>query len=351
MSANNKKVFVGMSGGVDSSVAAFLLLKQGYNVTGVHIRGYNVDGCAEGDAQMARRAAEHLGIPFYVWDMEREYKEAVVDYMVSSYKNGITPNPDVMCNKEIKFGLFLDKAVQLGADCIATGHYAVLDKNRNGYILRSATDDSKDQTYFLWTLGQAELSKAVFPLGELLKSEVRVIASKAGLPNSERKDSQGICFLGKLSMPEFLSRYISGKPGPIMTVDGEKIGEHKGLPFYTLGQRHLGIEGMGGREPLYVARKDEDNNVLTVAPGNHPSLFSDKVFLNEVNIVRPDKINEREIFVRVRYRQPLIAAKLIIGKKGEAEITFDKPCKFVAPGQSAVFYSSVGEMIGGGVIV
>jgi len=339
-----------MSGGVDSSVAAFLLLKEGYDVTGIHIRGYNVDGCAESDALMARRAAEHLNIPFYVWNMEREYKESVVGYMIDGYKKGITPNPDVMCNKEIKFGLFLNKALKFGADYIATGHYALLKKDKSGYCLSKAKDSSKDQTYFLWTLGQNELSKSLFPLGNLLKSEVRTIAKKAGLPNAGKKDSQGVCFLGKLSMPDFLSKYISGTPGPIMTANGEVLGEHKGLCFYTLGQRHLGIKGLGNKEALYVAKKDKKNNTLIVAPEKDSLLFTKKIFLKDINLVK-DMEKESDIFVRVRYRQPLMKGKLKIKGSNQAEIIFNKPCKFVAPGQSAVFYLPEGDMLGGGVIM
>jgi len=350
MAKKRKKVFVGMSGGVDSSVAAFLLLKEGYEVTGIHIRGYNVDGCAEEDALMARRAAEHLNIPFYVWNMEREYKETVVDYMINGYKKGITPNPDVMCNKEIKFGLFLNKALKFGADYIATGHYALLKKNKDGYCLAKAKDDSKDQTYFLWTLGQSELSKSLFPLGGLLKSEVRIIAKKEGLPNADKKDSQGVCFLGKLSMPDFLSKYISGAPGPIKTASGEVLGEHKGLCFYTLGQRHLGIRGLGNKEALYVAKKDEKKNALIVAPEGADLLFFREISLKDINLVN-DINSEIDVLIRVRYRQLLMKGKLKIKGSNKAEIIFNKPCEFVAPGQSAVFYSPEGDMLGGGTIV
>lgn len=344
----NKKVFVGLSGGVDSSVAAFLLKKRGYDVTGIHIRGYNVDGCADDDALMARRAAEKIGIPFYVWNMEREYKESVVDYMVSAYSLGITPNPDVMCNKEIKFGLFLEKARLLGADYIATGHYALLDADK--HILRLAKDGSKDQTYFLWTLKRDILERTLFPLGDLLKSEVRKIAAKAGLPNAARKDSQGICFLGKLKMADFLLRYIKENPGPIMDPEGKILGTHRGLSFYTLGQRHLGIKGMGGGESLYVAKKDADKNSLVLAPENHPLLFTEKVSLTDINLVLGGFGKESDVLVRVRYRTPLVEAKLSAVKGGKGTLSLKKPVLFVAPGQSAVFYSSEGEMMGGGII-
>ena len=344
----DKKVFVGLSGGVDSSVAAFLLKKEGYGVTGIHIRGYNVDGCADDDALVARRAAEKIGIPFYVWNMEREYKESVVDYMVSAYGSGITPNPDVMCNKEIKFGLFFEKARLLGADYIATGHYALLDADK--HILRLAKDGSKDQTYFLWTLKRDTLEKTLFPLGNLLKSEVRKIAAKAGLPNAARKDSQGICFLGKLKMADFLSRYIKESPGPIMGPEGKILGTHRGLSFYTLGQRHLGIEGMGGGKSLYVAKKDADKNSLILVPENHPLLFTEKVSLTGINLVLGEPEKGSDVLVRVRYRTPSVEARLSPVKGGKGILSFKKPVLFVAPGQSAVFYSREGEMLGGGII-
>ena len=333
---------------MDSSVAAFLLKKNGYDVTGIHIRGYNLDGCADDDAIMARRAAERLGIPFYIWNMEREYKESVVDYMISSYKKGLTPNPDVVCNKKIKFGLFFKKAIKLGADFIATGHYAFLD----GKIpaVYAAKDGTKDQTYFLWTLNKNILKKTLFPLGSLLKSDVRKIAKRAGLPNALRKDSQGICFLGKLKMPDFLARYIKENPGPILTPDGKRIGTHKGLNFYTLGQRHLGIKGLGGDEPLYVAQKNKRANSLVVAPVNHPLLFSKKVFLDDVNLISEKANKKDDIFVRVRYRQPLSRGKMIMEGERKGIILFEKAILFATPGQSAVFYSAEGEMLGGGII-
>ncbi|MFA5052575.1 MAG: tRNA 2-thiouridine(34) synthase MnmA [Parcubacteria group bacterium] len=344
-----KRVFVGLSGGVDSSVAAFLLKEKGYDVTGVYIRGYNVDGCAEEDALMARRAAEQLNIPFYVWDMEREYKSEVVDYMISAYKRGITPNPDVMCNKEIKFGLFFKRSMKLGADFIATGHYARLDEKT--HAIYEAKDKTKDQSYFLWTLNEETLKKTLFPLGNLLKSDVRKIAKRANLPNANRKDSQGICFLGRLKMPEFLSRFIEENPGPIITPEGKKIGNHKGLYFYTLGQRHLGIEGMGGNEIFYVAGKDMGTNSLIVAPKNHPLLFAKTVTLESVSLISESVKDNSEIFVRVRYRTFPAKAKINMLKGGKGTIVFEKPVPFVAPGQSAVFYSSECEMLGGGVIV
>ena len=288
MSTNIKdKVFVGLSGGVDSSVAAFLLKKEGYDVTGVFIKSFNVDGCAERDAEDARRAAAHLGIPFYVFDFEKEYKKEVVEYMVRGYRNGLTPNPDVMCNKEIKFGLFLKKALEMGADYIATGHYVRLAEREGIFSFLEARDGNKDQSYFLWTLTQERLKYCLFPIGDYVKPEVREIARKAGLPTAEKKDSQGICFLGEVALDEFLKDYIKPKKGLVVDTNGRKIGEHDGIFFYTIGQRHglglgirnqeLGMKGKTETRPYYVADKNLETNTLMVAEGDDNSaLFKKK---------------------------------------------------------------------------
>lgn len=357
MDSSNQKVFVGLSGGVDSSVAALLLLRQGYDVVGVHIRGYNVDGCGDIDAEYARRAAESLGIPFYVWDMEEEYKRAVVDYMVKGYKAGITPNPDVMCNKEIKFGLFLKRALESGADFISTGHYVSGKRDNNLQKLFIATDTNKDQTYFLWTLKPDQINRSIFPLGGLKKSEVRTIAAEADLPTAAKKDSQGICFLGDISMRDFLKKYIPSSPGSIITTDGRIIGEHEGLAFYTIGQRHLGVKittGKSGSEltmPRYVVSKDVSANSLIVAEGaDNPSLFASEAKLNEVNFTSgKEPISLMRVLARVRYRQPLFEAELR-REKNSWILVFGNRQKFVAKGQSAVFYSYGNELLGGGVI-
>src|SRR6185436_232527 len=255
-----KTVFVGMSGGVDSSVTAGILKDQGYNVVGVHLRCWNVDGCAEQDAEDARRAAETLGIPFYVFDFEKEYRERVVEYMVQGYKSGITPNPDVACNQEIKFGMFFRRAMELGADYVATGHYVRLKSAR----LYSAKDHDKDQSYFLWTLTQKQLSHCLFPLGNLIKkTDVRKLAKKYKLPNAEKKDSQGICFLGQVSLPEFLEQFIPARKGVIVNSAGEEIGQHAGAHQFTIGQRK-GLGVGGSPAPLYVAAKDIKKNIITL---------------------------------------------------------------------------------------
>ena len=363
--ARDKKVFVAMSGGVDSSVAALLLKKQGYKIVGFFMRCFNLDGCAEKDAEDARRAAEHLGIPFYVFDLEEEYKKEVVDYMIEGYRQGITPNPDVMCNREIKFGLFLKMTLSMGADYVATGHYVHLKtiKNPVAYSLYQAKDTNKDQSYFLWTLTQDQLKYCLFPIGGYLKSEVREIARKAGLHNADKKDSQGICFLGKITLSDFLKQHIPEKRGVVLTTAGEKIGEHQGAHFYTIGQRHLGIKYQASSvrrqiscikrdtKPRYVAAKDLESNTVIVAEGNdNPALYKKEADLINVNFTNPiyNILTHKSIvFVRVRYREPLTKATLWTKNY---KLVFAKPVKFVAPGQSAVFYAEDRELIGGGVI-
>lgn len=328
-----------MSGGVDSSVAAALLKKQGYDVVGVHLKCFNVDGCAERDAEDARRAAEHLDIPFYTFDYEDEYKKRVVDYMVAGYKKGITPNPDVMCNKEIKFGLFFDKAMELGADFVATGHYVRLV----GGKMAIAKDGNKDQSYFLWAIKPEHLKKCLFPIGDYKKPQVRKFAEKFGLHNALKKDSQGICFLGQVDLPEFLKKYIKPKKGTIVDVHGNELGEHHGAHFYTVGQRH-GIGVGGTAKPLYVAEKDVKKNLVVVAEGeDHPALYKKSVELTDLNLFT--KKIPSVVYARVRYRQPVFKAKFSKNK-----LIFSKPVKFVAAGQSAVFYDAKGAMLGGGII-
>ncbi len=418
-SRKNGLVFVGMSGGVDSSVAAYLLKKDGYDVIGVFIRGYNIDNCQDRDAEDARRVAERLGIPFYTWDFEKEYKRHVVDYMIAGYKKGLTPNPDVMCNREIKFGIFFERAMRLGADFVATGHYvarhpisrtngslapaakahlrsrqAFRDAEPSklasegssksdaarGWTLGIAADKNKDQSYFLWTLTAKQIEKSLFPIGDYLKPEVRRIAKKTGIPTAEKKDSQGICFLGMVSIKDFLKSYLPEKKGAVLNLKGEKIGEHMGAHFYTIGQRggvgNLKHEkGQKNHIPLYVAKKDVKKNILVVAEGSeNPELYKKEVYLDDVNFVFPLEIRNWKlgisVLARVRYRQPLFPAVLIKEKRGW-RLNFKKPQKFVAPGQSAVIYapcealprppkprvedgakegSNICEMLGGGVI-
>ncbi len=339
-----KKVFVGMSGGVDSSVAALLLQRKGLEVIGVFLRCFNVDGCAERDAEDARRVAGKLGIPFYVFDFEEEYKKKVVEYMIEGYRMGSTPNPDIACNREIKFGLFLKKALALGADAIATGHYVKLVANNSNYQLYIARDTNKDQSYFLWTLSQDDLRYSMFPIGSLLKSEVREIARKANLPTADKKDSQGICFLGKVTLSEFLRNYISDNPGEVLSIEGRKLGRHNGVHQVTIGQRHIGvpIRADGKKKdsgPYYVVRKEAETNTVIVAEGkNNPALRQKKISLQSIHFISRESSRKKiRCLARVRYRQPL--EKAILRKQESGwELDFEAPIQFVAPGQSAVFY-------------
>lgn len=358
-----------MSGGVDSSVAAMLLKDQGYDVVGVFMRCYNLDGCAEKDAEDARRVAEHLQIPFYVWDFEQEYKDRVVQYMIDGYRAGITPNPDVMCNREIKFGLYLQKALAAGADFVATGHYVQIRREgaapaAKRFSLWAAKDNTKDQSYFLWTLTQRELKNCIFPIGDYLKTEVRAMARAAGLPTAEKKDSQGICFLGQVTIADFLKQYIPEKRGALMTTEGKRIGEHFGAEFYTIGQRHINADfnfpktgGAARRAPFYVVAKDGTTNTVVLAEGSeHNALYKKSVSLTQINFIKgptPEFLNSRTpaVRARVRYRQPLSPATLISQESDYYALHFTHPQKFVAPGQSAVWYSAQGEMLGGGVIL
>ncbi len=368
-----------MSGGVDSSTVAFLLSKnKKYEVFGSFIKGYNIDGCQEKEAEDARRVAEFLNIPFYVINLEEEYRKLVVDYMIKGYKNGITPNPDVMCNKEIKFGLFLKKALELGADYVATGHYVRLSRKTSNskhqisnkvelpivnYQLIIAKDKNKDQSYFLWTLTQDQLKHCLFPIGEYTKPEIRKIAAKANLPTAGKKDSQGICFLGKISIKEFLKQHLPVEKGNIIDVNGKKIGKHDGAWFYTIGQRHgLDIgernKGQGIKnsnfKPYYVVGKNVKKNLIIVAEGEkNPELCKKEIEISDCNfnpLLFGLKRFPDEIYVRIRYRQVLAPAFLHSLSSGKYGINFEKPQKFVAPGQSAVFYDKNGKMLGGGII-
>ncbi len=348
-----------MSGGVDSSVTAALLKKQGkFNVVGIYMKCWQ-DGeycTSERDAEDARLVAEKLDIPFYVFDLTREYREKVFDYMVREYAAGRTPNPDVFCNSEIKFGIFLEKCLALGADFIATGHYA----KKTDSVLLQAKDKNKDQSYFLWRLNQEQLKHVLFPVGDYLKSEVREMAREFGLPTADKKDSQGLCFVGNVSFDEFLRDFIPKNPGPIMTASGKKIGKHDGLSFYTIGQRH-GI-GIGGSAPYYVAAKELKTNTLVVAEWNeNEGLFKKEIEIADVNWIAglPAGGSPLGCEARIRYRQPLQKCSIILfgDQVAKLMVVFDEPQRAVTPGQSAVFYKGERDLptgrqvLGGGIIV
>ncbi|HEX9503396.1 MAG TPA: tRNA 2-thiouridine(34) synthase MnmA [Patescibacteria group bacterium] len=349
-----KTIVVGMSGGVDSSVTAALLKQQGFDVIGVFMKNWSVDfgdyGCtwAE-DSEDARKVAQVLDIPFYVWDFEKEYHNKVVEYFLREYEAGRTPNPDVMCNSEIKFKVFLDRAMQLGADFVATGHYAQVKyrKINHTYHLLKGIDPTKDQSYFLYKLNQKQLSKAMFPIGHLQKSEVRNLARKFKLPNAEKKDSQGICFIGKINVTEFLKAHMTPTAGQIVTTSGHVLGQHEGLPYYTIGQR----EGMklGGTGPYYVVNKNFKANQLIVTNDKQDAqLWKKKFTVTDLTWVNKALALPLHTGVAIRYHHPDYQALLEQHGK-DIIITFDSPQRALTPGQAAVIYEG-DELLGGGII-
>lgn len=354
-----KKVFVAMSGGVDSSVSAALLKKAGFDVVGVYMKQWSpkVLGSAciwKQDRQDAMAVCAKLGISFLTWDYSREYEKQVGKYMIDSYKKGITPNPDVMCNKVIKFGLFYNKAIKMGADFVATGHYAKVVAGRKvvgrkskpqptTYKLQTARDQNKDQTYFLYTLKKEQLPKIIFPVGELEKLEVRKLAKKFGLENAEKKDSQGVCFIGPLNMKHFLKSYIKPKKGNIILIKNKKvIGTHDGVYYYTIGQRH-GLDVKDGRGPYFVVKKDIKKNIIYV--GSKKDLLCKKTKVIDISWINKPKSFPALLDVKIRYRTRSEKAKL--DKNGN--LIFNKPQRAVTEGQSAVFYKGQ-EVLGGGII-
>ncbi|MFH1225798.1 MAG: tRNA 2-thiouridine(34) synthase MnmA [bacterium] len=347
MSANSKKkVAVAMSGGVDSSVAAALLKKQGYFVTGVFMKFWNEansyleNKCCSLDAhEDARKVAEKLNIPLYAFNFKNDFKKQVVDDFLEKYQNGLTPNPCVRCNQFIKFGLFLKKTKALGCDYIATGHYAQIKKAGDNYYLLKGKDKTKDQSYFLWALKQEQLKHILFPVGKYNKIEVRKLAKKFNLPVHNKKDSQEICFTPK-HHNEFLKKHLKLKPGPIMTLAGQKIGQHQGLPLYTIGQRK-GI-AIGGIGPFYAVKLDYQKNILWVARKfNDKAIYKKNLIIKEVNWLaeKPFKCQ-----AKVRYGHPAVS---VVIKKNKVE--FKKPQRAITPGQSIVFYQGE-QVFGGGVI-
>ena len=353
-----KTVYVGMSGGVDSSVSALLLQKQGYRVVGVYMKNWSEDlpgmKCpwAE-DLADAKRVAVKLGIDFEVWDFEKEYREKVVEYMLSEFRAGNTPNPDIMCNQEIKFKLFYEKAMEAGADYIATGHYARVNtdtssKSHSTTLMR-AIDENQDQTYFLYRISQEALEHTLFPIGEMAKPEVKKLAEKHGLHNAYKKESMGVCFVGEVGMKDFLKEYIEIQPGEIREMESERVlGYHEGAVFYTIGQRHgLYLNGEKGKindgMPYYVVKKDTKNNIVYVSKNlNSDQLWTKQLKLKDIFLRSQIP---KQIQVRLRHRAPLIPATF----DGET-LKFEHEIKRPAGGQSAVIYS--GEFcLGGGIIV
>ncbi len=341
------KIVVGMSGGVDSSVAALLLKQQGYDVIGVFMRNWeesDEDGVctATEDYEDVQRVCETIDIPYYTVNFTREYYDRVFQYFLDEYKKGRTPNPDVLCNKEIKFKCFLDYALQVvGGDYLATGHYAQKDVHDGKYRLIRAFDHNKDQTYFLCQLGQAQLESAIFPIGHLDKKEVRQIAEENNLITAGKKDSTGICFIGERNFSRFLSQYLPAQPGDIRDLDGNVKGRHNGLMYYTLGQRRgLGIGGQGTGEPWFVVDKDLDDNVLYVVQGEkHRALYSTALDASQMNWVAGETpAASFDCTAKFRYRQPDQDVHVTVLENGNIHVDFKEPQKAVTPGQEVVLY-------------
>ena len=387
-----KRVVVGLSGGVDSSVAALLLKEQGYEVIGMFMRNWHDESVTLhnecpwiDDSNDALIVAEKLGIPFHVIDLSSEYKDRIVNYMFAEYKAGRTPNPDVLCNREIKFDPFLKAAIRLKADYVATGHYCQKDTleidGKTTYQLLSGADRNKDQSYFLCQLNQQQLAKVLFPIGHLQKSEVRALAKKADLITAEKKDSQGLCFVGKISLPDFLQQQLKPLKGDVVEIpenhpayktvrentpeslsekfayspsDGKIVGEHQGAHYFTIGQRK-GLRIGGIVESLFVIDTDVEKNIIYTGQGEkHPGLYRKALRISSENIhwIRPDLIlspgEDCEYRVRIRYRQPLEKARLI-QKTNALYIVFENPQKGITPGQFAAWYNKE-ELVGSGVI-
>ena len=357
----SEHVIVGMSGGVDSSVAALLLKRQGYKVTGIFMKNWEDDDTDEycssrQDLIDAAAAADAIGIELEAVNFSAEYRDRVFANFLSEYQAGRTPNPDILCNAEIKFKAFLDHALRLGADKIATGHYAQVRQFLGEYQLMKAEDGTKDQSYFLYRLNQAQLSKTLFPLGQLYKREVRKIAAEAGLANHAKKDSTGICFIGERPFREFLARYLPRQPGEIRRLDDERaVGKHEGLAYYTLGQREgLGIGGVKGAPevPWFVAAKDMAKNVLYVVQGHeHPALLRDRLVAGQLSWMATQPPRPHWVYAaKTRYRMPDAACDIESLSPELGEIAFATPQWAVTPGQSVVLYESR-VCLGGGVIL
>jgi tRNA-specific 2-thiouridylase len=390
MKSDSKRVVVGLSGGVDSSVSAYLLQQQGYEVIGLFMKNWHDDSVTISkdcpwleDSYDAMLVAEKLGIPFQTVDLSADYKQRIVDYMFEEYERGRTPNPDVLCNREIKFDVFLKIAIELGADFVATGHYCrkgqVEIEGTTHYRLLAGVDNNKDQSYFLCQLNQAQLTKTLFPIGELTKPEVRKIAKEQGLVTAEKRDSQGLCFVGKVSLPEFLQQQLAVKAGRIIQIpdshpmyqikreetadglatkysysaaDGTEVGIHDGAHFFTVGQRK-GLAIGGTKEPLFVLATDVEQNIIYVGEGkSHPGLLRSALWIAQADMhwVRPDLVPHEpmQVWARIRYRQPLAKATLHPTSTG-LYLVFVQPQSAIAAGQFAAWYLKC-ELIGSGVI-
>ena len=359
MSSATGKVIVGMSGGVDSSVSALLLLEQGYQVEGLFMKNWDEDDgteycTAKEDLADAQAVCDKLGITLHTANFAAEYWDNVFEHFLAEYQAGRTPNPDILCNREIKFKVFLDYAEMLGADKIATGHYVRGGVREGRARLLKGIDTNKDQSYFLHAVPEAAIARTLFPVGELEKPEVRALAEQHGLVTARKKDSTGICFIGERRFSDFLKQYLPAQPGTIETPDGEVIGEHMGLMYYTLGQRQgLGIGGLANHPdaPWYVAAKDLDRNVLVAVQGkHHPLLYSDSLATEAMDWVAGEPpVNAGRFTAKTRYRQEDVPCHMHTLPDGGVEVRFDEPQRAVTPGQSLVLYAD-DICLGGGVI-
>lgn len=351
------RILVGMSGGVDSSVAAALLLEQGHEVVGGYMKNWtNEEGLPgdcpwEQDIRDARAVCDFLGIEFRILSLTDEYRERVVDYLLAGYREGITPNPDTMCNREMKFGIFRDFAIAQGFDHVATGHYARIARDEEGTtdILRGAK--GKDQTYFLALLEQPQIREALFPIGHLTKPQVREEAERFGIPVAQKKDSQGICFIGDIRMSDFLAHYIPDAPGPIVTLDGREVGEHRGLHLYTLGQRKgLGVPSNTFGKAYVVVAKRPDENALVVAfdEPDTPYLWADRCRVGGVSVTNRPLAEAGTLLAQARYRSEAVPVEPVFGDDGAIELVFAQPVRALAPGQICAFYEG-DKLLGGGV--
>lgn len=357
------RVVVGMSGGVDSSVVAYLLKQQGYDVVGVFMKNWddkNDSGVctATQDYEDVAKVAEEIGIPYYSVNFEKEYWDGVFEYFLDEYRHGRTPNPDVMCNKEVKFKAFLDYAMELDADYIAMGHYAQVKRDEDGHVrLLRGADPNKDQTYFLSQLTQHHLQKAMFPIGHLQKKQVRQIAEEAGLATAKKKDSTGVCFIGERNFSQFLSEFLPAQPGEMKTLDGVVKGKHFGLMNYTIGQRKgLGIGGSNeSNEPWFVIGKDLATNTLLVGQGyENPHLYAERLIASKISFVDPENVKARGLefkcTAKFRYRQKDVGVTVkFAADYSQVEVIFDEPARAITPGQEVVFYDGE-ECLGSGTI-
>lgn len=354
-----KKILVALSGGVDSTVAALLLKNAGYEVSCAYIRTWMTEEGSDlfadcpwkKEIEHARAAAEHIGINFEVVNLIKDYRERVVKYLVDGYRNGTTPNPDIMCNREMKFGVFLDYALKEGFDGIATGHYCQRLENADGtFDILEGTDKNKDQSYFLALVKQEQLSHALFPIGHLEKPKVREIAKEYGLPNADKKDSQGICFLGKVSINKFLDQYIENSQGPIVNASGKVLGEHKGLHHFTIGQRKgIGIPSNTDHKNYVVIAKNYDSNELVVAfdGAEAPELYAKHVKIRNLSFINKSVKGNLSLLAKPRYRDPSQEIKFSLGLDGCADIEFEKPQRALAKGQLLALYEGE-KLLGGG---